>query len=96
MSQLVIRVPDKNTPGFPRRLQRAAAFKHQIEDKGFTPDLVEKIVEFLSDYVEGGNKAEQIEMIWNCTEVQFDEMLSALGGGGQQVPPPKPEALDTP
>lgn len=94
MSKVVLHIPDRNTPGFPRRLKRAAQFQAQVKADGFTPDLVEQVVNFLADYIEGDNHEQQVELMWDCTEDQFNEMLSALGGSGKQIPPPTSAPTD--
>jgi len=89
MTQLVIRIPDSKSPGFPRRLRKAAEFQRRTKvEGGFTPELIDEIITFLAEYVEGDNIAEQVELMWDCSEDQFYEMLSAIGGGGKEVPPP--------
>jgi hypothetical protein len=93
--QLVIKVPDKNTPGFARRLHRAAMFSENMK-VGFTSKLVEEMIEFLAEYIEG-DREQAKEYLWDCTEVQFNEMIAAVSGGsGEQVPPPSPEASAMP
>lgn len=88
MAQLVIRVPDSKSPGFPRRLRKAAEFQRRTKlEGGFTPDLIDEIIAFLAEYVEGDNIKEQTDLMWDCSEEQFYEMLSAIGGGGREVPP---------
>lgn len=91
--QLIFTVPSKDTPGFARRLHTAATFQEQVKDGGFTPKLIESLVDFLSAYVEGENPSEQL---WDCSEVQFTELLKAVSGGGEaSVPPPNAAAFDT-
>jgi len=93
MSKVILNIPDRSTPGFPRRLQRAAQFQAQVKQDGFTPELVEQIVNFLADYIEGDDHEQQVQMMWDCSEDQFNEMLSALGGSGKQIPPQKSEPI---
>jgi hypothetical protein len=94
--QVSIKVPNKNTPGFARRLHRAAGFQERVKQGEFSALLVEQMVEFLSDYIEG-DKAEATEYLWECTEVQFQEMIGAVSGGStEQIPPPKSETTATP
>lgn len=93
--QIVIKVPDKNTPGFARRMYRAAKFSDSMK-AGITPPLIEEMVDFLAEYIEG-DKAQAKEYLWDCSELQFNEMIAAVsGGGGEQIPPPSPEASATP
>jgi hypothetical protein len=89
--QIVIKVPDKFTPGFARRLHRAAGFQERVKVGEFSAKLVEEMVDFLADYIEG-DKTEAKEYLWDCTEVQFQEMIGAVAGGStEQIPPPKSE-----
>lgn len=90
-----IRTPDKNTPGFARRLYRAAHFSEQMKT-GFTPSLIEEMIDFLAEYIEG-DKAAAKEYLWDCSETQFNEMISAVSGGSSdEIPPEKSEASATP
>lgn len=92
--QLVFNVPSKDTPGYPRRLYTAAKFKESMSQGGFTPELVESLVDFLSAYVEGDNPK---ELLWDCTETQFTDLLKAVTGGGEAtVPPQSGETSATP
>lgn len=97
MSTLVIKVPDKNTPGFARRLYRAAGFQQRVQSGEFSTELITDMIDFLSDYIEG-DKEKGKEYLWDCTETQFNEMIAAVSGGGSNETPPvvKSEALDTP
>lgn len=97
MTQLIIRVPDSKSPGFPRRLRKAAEFQRRTKaEGGFTPELVDEIIAFLAEYVEGDNIQEQTDLMWDCSEDQFYEMLSAIGGGGKEVPPPLAQLNNVP
>jgi hypothetical protein len=95
MATVTIKIPDKNTPGFARRLYRAAQFQERVKSEGFTPDLVSGMIEFMADYIEG-DKEQAKEYLWDCTEVQFNELLGAVGGSAEQIPPPKSEPTATP
>jgi len=95
MATISIRTPDKNTPGFPRRLYRAAQLQARMKD-GFSPEIVNDMIEFLSEYIEG-DKKQAIENLWDCTESNFNDLISAVTGGSpEEIPPPKLEPTDTP
>lgn len=91
MSELIvtvrIRVPDKSTPGFARRLHRAASFQERTKAGEFSPKLVEEMIDFLADFVEG-DKAQAKEYLWDCSEEQFTSLLASVSGGdANEIPP---------
>jgi len=87
MATVTIKAPDKTTPGFARRLYKAAGFQERAKSGEFTPALMAEMIDFLSDYIEG-DKAQSIEYLWDCTENQFMEIMGAVAGGSaEQVPP---------
>lgn len=87
MSKLIVNVPGKDSPGYLRRLHNASQFQVKIKTEGFTPELVNAMVEFLADYVEG-DREEAKSLLWDCSENQFNDLMSAVSGGGaEQVPP---------
>lgn len=91
--QLVFNVPSKDTPGFARRLHTAATFQEQVKNGGFTPAVIESLIDFLSAYVAGENPKDQL---WECSEVEFTELLKAVTGGGEaSIPPQSAATLDT-
>jgi hypothetical protein len=93
--KIAIKVPDKNTPGFARRMYRAAKFGESMK-AGVTPSLIEEMVDFLSEYIEG-DRAQAKEYLWDCTELQFNQMIGAVSGGStEQIPPPNGENSATP
>jgi hypothetical protein len=86
--KLVLTVPGKDSPGFLRRLHKAASFQDRIKTEGVSPALVESIVDFVSDYIDGEKESVK-ETLWDCTENQFNEFMSAISGGGAEVIPPQ-------
>lgn len=87
MSQIVINIPTKETPGFARRLYKAANFQERVKSEGFTPALIEGMIDFLSDYIEGDKEQAKL-YLWDCSESQFSELLGAVSGGStEQIPP---------
>lgn len=87
MEKLIVKVPDKDSPGYLRRLYNASQFQVKIKTDGITPELVESIAGFLADYVEG-DREESIKLLWDCSENQFMELMNAVSGGGvKEVPP---------
>jgi hypothetical protein len=86
--KLVLTVPGKDSPGFLRRLHKAASFQERIKTEGISPALVVGIVDFVSDYIEGEKESVK-DMLWDCSENQFNEFMSAISGGGAEVIPPQ-------
>jgi hypothetical protein len=96
MATVTIKVPDKNSPGFARRLYRAAQFQERVKSEGFTAELITGMIDFLADYIEG-DREQAREYLWDCTELQFNELIGAVSGGSaEQIPPPKLEPTATP
>ena len=96
MTTVTITLPDKTTPGFARRLHRAALFQERVKEGGFTADLVKDLIEFMADFIEGDRDAAR-EYLWDCSEFQFNDFLGAVNGGStEQVPPLKSETTATP
>lgn len=95
MTKVNFQVPGKDSPGFMRRLYRAAKFQERVKEEGFTAEIVEDMINFLSDYIEGDKEQAKV-YLWDCTENQFDELLGAVSGGStEQIPPPKSEPIAT-
>lgn len=84
---LVFKLPDKDTPGFLRRQREAIRFSENLKDNP-TVETVEALVNFLVDYVEEPqDRKEATEALWDASENQFMELLSALSGGQQAENP---------
>ncbi len=80
MSQLVFTPPTKETPGFLKRMRKALAFGAALKDNP-TPEAMDDMVAFLADYVtEPADRAEAIDALWDATQEQFEQMLSAITG----------------
>lgn len=81
-------VPGKNVPGYAKRTKRALELRKQLLTDP-EPELVDRLVEFLADYVRADSREQALELIWDATEAQWEEMLDALGGTQKAaVPPP--------
>lgn len=93
--QLVFVVPDKKTPGFARRIDRVL----QLQDLKATGNMKREdwraLVEFLADYVKADKREDAVNLVWDASEEQWDEMLEALGGASEIVPPAKSETLES-
>ena len=81
--------PSKTAPGFARRLRRAAAFQQKVSQGSLSPDVLDDLIDFLADYceVEGSDRDQVKEALWDASEEQFTALLSAVSGGGAEVPP---------
>ena len=87
--KLVITPPSHTSPGFAKRLRKAASFQESIIKRELTASVIDELVGFLADYcaTEGLSAEETREILWELSEDQFTELLSAVSGGGAQVPP---------
>lgn len=87
MSKLVFNIPDKDTPGFLRRTKQALEYKLEL-DQGFTSEVLDKVINFLANYVsEPVDRTEAIEALWDASESQIRELMSAIAGGGGETNP---------
>lgn len=84
--------PDENTPGYPRRIARILYFQEMMTsgsaEKVKHADWTE-LVEFLSAFVKAETPEQAKDLLWNCTQKQFGELLSAAAGNKtEEVVPP--------
>lgn len=87
--EIIFKVPDKTTPGYLRRSKKALEFAQKLGGTA-TPELIDEMVDFLVDYVSSPTERDaKIEALWDATEEQFGDMLSALTGGGASTVPPE-------
>ncbi len=81
MSVLKFSPPTKETPGYLKRLKKVLAFERKLKAKQIDPNTVDELVEFLADYVtEPTDRTEAIDLLWEASEEDFDNMLSAISG----------------
>ena len=97
---LVFQIPTKQSPGFALRQARLiemAKYKALISklQTDASPEAMEQtakmwkdIVEFLADFVKADTRQEQLRLMWNASEEQFNSMFDALGGASV-IPPVK-------
>jgi hypothetical protein len=89
--------PNKQTPGFAKRLKRALVFQQQISSGNATPQLVDDIIQFLADYIKDVPRDLAVELLYDASEEQFMDMLTGITGSEEaQVPPPSGVPSDTP
>lgn len=82
MAVLVIEVPDRKAPGFPKRLKKVttllAALKN-LDADNFSPEVVDALIEGLLPYVAEPKDPEAArEALWDASQEQFEEALQAL------------------
>lgn len=86
---IVFVVPDKKAPGFARRVDRILQLQEMKAAGKLTRDDWKSLVEFLADYVKADTREHAVDLVWEASEEQWDEMLSALGGAPEVIPPEK-------
>ncbi len=84
MSELVIQVPDRTTPGYPRRIKRLIELQRAFRSfSGENPDpaVLDTVIEGLLPYVaEPTDPDAAREALWDASQAQFEEVLAALTG----------------
>ena len=86
--KLVFQVPGRTAKGFPRRMLRATQFKAAFDANQVTPDVIQGLVAFLTDFVEiEGMEKEQVqEVMWDLSQDEFENLLGEITGGKQDAP----------
>ncbi len=81
---LVLTVPDRKTPGFPRRLKQIMQLQRvfrSLTSEEADPAAMDTVIEGLLPYVsEPLDRDEAREALWQCSQEQFEEVLRALSG----------------
>lgn len=85
-------LPTRETPGYLRRQKRALEYRARLKNKdNDDPTLVDEMAAFIAPLVVVGEEDPQkaIEMVLDFSEAQFDDVLAALTGGGEDsaLPP---------
>jgi hypothetical protein len=89
--------PNKQTPGFAKRLKRALQFQQQISAGQATPQMVDDIIQFLADYVTDVPREQAVDLLYEASEEQFMDMLTGITGSSEaEVPPPSGVPSGTP
>ncbi len=94
---VVIEAPTANSKGFLKRMKRIMGFQKMFSDVSeFTPEKVDELVRFLTDFVTEPEDRNEAELaVWEFSELEFMKALSSIGGAGEggtaesDVPPPK-------
>lgn len=80
--------PTAETPGFLRRMKKALSFSEQLQSGKLNAPLVDELVDFLSEFItEPADKTEAKEMLLDASQSQFIDMLGAIMGAENTVPP---------
>ena len=87
MAEIVVKLPDKTTPGYLRRLMVADGFREKMNVAGNRAEFYESLIEFLLVYViEPEDRNEARELLLEATEEQYRAMLAVIHGGGATNP----------
>ena len=86
VTQIVFNLPTRQTPGYFLR-QRKLLEIEQDRKKDPTPETIDKLVNFLADYVQAESPEKARALMWQASEEQWDQMLDAIGGASKEVPP---------
>jgi len=94
--QIEFTPPDKKTNGFLRRQRKALEFQNIIQQAA-SPEMLDKMVEFLVEFVTVPvEKEAKIEALWEASQEQFENMLQAITGTVKDVEKEIVEANPTP
>ena len=78
-------VPGPDTPGYLRRVHQALGFMNDLNSKNPSPEAVERMVDFLSQYVvEPADKEQAVEALWMASENEFRMLLSSVAGEAEE------------
>lgn len=76
--KIIFEKPDREAPGYLRRQRQVLELRQRITGD-LTPESIDIMVEFLLPYVREPEDRDQArEALWDASQEQFDEMLSAL------------------
>jgi hypothetical protein len=86
LSKIVFELPGTETPGYLRRLRSAIEYSKALQSDP-TPETLDKLIEFLLPFVTSPEDRMQArEALWDASEAQFNDLLSAITGGGTESP----------
>ena len=76
MSELKVKLPDANTPGFLRRLAEAEKYREDLDANNAN---IGKLIEFLLVFViEPKDKDEAIGLLMDLSFVQYKQLLNVI------------------
>lgn len=78
--------PDADEPGYLLREKTRLEYLAEF-NRGASPEVVEKMVNFLLPYVEKPeDRKEAREALWQMSNNQFKQLLEVISGGGAENP----------
>ena len=81
MTEVKLRVPDGQTPGYLRRERTRLQWVQEFEDGEMTPEKVDLLVDWLVEFVEvPKDRKKAKEALWDASFEQFGEILNGIGG----------------
>ena len=84
--QLEFEVPGPDAPGYLKRQRDALAFSLSLSDNP-TPDDIDAMVKFLSQFVTKPNRQEEREAaLWDASEDEFFALINAIIGESEADP----------
>lgn len=82
MTQLRFVVPDRETPGFLRRIREALRFQEAIKQQQVSAKLLDEMIDFLVTFVEEPDDPKQAkDMLLDASQEQFEQLLNSISGG---------------
>lgn len=83
VGRIVIEAPDKNSPGFLKRLRRGLKLQNMVENmqENADPEAAEVLVAFILDFVVvPEDRAEAEELVWEMSQQDFETALAVING----------------
>ena len=95
MSEIVIKLPDKTTPGYLRRQMDADRFRQELgKNKG--QEYWDTLVDFLLVFViEPEDRQEARDLLLDATEEQYHQMLDVIHGRKKEENPTQAQTSET-
>lgn len=83
--KVVFEPPDKDSPGFLKRMKRAISFQDAIKNNQLSEAVVDNMIDFLADFIkEPADKEEAKAYLLDASQAQFEDMLKALNNTEQE------------
>ena len=84
MTKLVFSPPGPDSPGYLKRVRQALVFSKNISSDKPSPEMIDEMVEFLSQYVtEPEAQAEKVAALWLASEKEFTLLLRSITGDSE-------------
>lgn len=92
MTVIKIELPTRETKGYWRRVKRASALRVSMV-QGMSPELCDEVINFLLPFViEPIDREEAREILLDASQDEFEKMMQAFHGGGNDTAVPPPSA----